>query len=110
MEVLELLKADLCLIHLPAVFDFRNHRDIYFPFLGTSGDVPITPLYEYFPVGFRTLQQSLRNEGHEVEILNLCTILLMHPDLKIDTLFKSIDAKLFGASAENMLRIKEELP
>ena len=26
-----------------------ERRDIYFPFLGTSGDVPITPLYEYFP-------------------------------------------------------------
>lgn len=53
------LRADLVLMHAPAVFDFRNRRDIYFPFLGTSGDVPITPLYEYFPVGFKTLQRFL---------------------------------------------------
>jgi hypothetical protein len=30
------------LIHPPAFFDFRERRDIYFPFLGTSGDV-VTP-------------------------------------------------------------------
>ena len=53
------LRADLVLLHAPAFFDFRNRRDIYFPFLGTSGDVPITPLYEYFPVGFKTLQRFL---------------------------------------------------
>ena len=40
------LSADLVLMHAPAFFDFRERRDIYFPFLGTSGDVPITPLYE----------------------------------------------------------------
>ncbi len=44
------------------MFEFRGRRDIYFPFLGTSGDVPITPLYEYFPVGFKTLQRFLGEE------------------------------------------------
>ena len=47
------VSADLLLLHAPAIFDFRERRDIYFPFLGTSGDVQISPLYEYFPVGFR---------------------------------------------------------
>jgi hypothetical protein len=48
-SALPALSADLLLLHAPAFFDFRNRRDIYFPFLGTSGDVPITPLYEYSP-------------------------------------------------------------
>ena len=56
----------MILLHAPAVFDFRDRRDIYFPFLGTSGDVPITPLYEYFPVGFKTLQRYLGERGHDV--------------------------------------------
>lgn len=53
------LSADLLLLHAPAFFDFRERRDIYFPFLGTSGDVPITPLYEYFPIGFKMLDRHL---------------------------------------------------
>ena len=53
---LKTLTADLLLLHAPAFFDFRDRRDIYFPFLGTSGDVPITPLYEYFPIGFKMLR------------------------------------------------------
>ena len=65
------LRADLLLMHAPAFFDFRNRRDIYFPFLGTSGDVPITPLYEYFPVGFKTLQRYLSERGHDVKLMNL---------------------------------------
>src|SRR5262245_16827110 len=63
------LRADLLLLHAPAFFDFRDRRDVYFPFLGTSGDVPITPLYEYFPVGFKTLQRYLMERGHEVKLL-----------------------------------------
>ena len=70
------LSADLLLLHAPAFFDFRERRDIYFPFLGTSGDVPITPLYEYFPVGFKTLQRFLSDRGHDVKLVNLSTVLL----------------------------------
>ena len=42
------IRADLLLLHAPAVFDFRERRDIYFPFPGTSGDVPITPFMNIF--------------------------------------------------------------
>ena len=63
--------VDLLLVHAPAFFDFRERQDIYFPYLSTSGDVPITPLYEYFPVGFKTLQRYLQDRGHLVAILNL---------------------------------------
>ena len=40
-------RVDLLLVHAPTFFDFRDRDDIYFPYLSTSGDVPITPLYEY---------------------------------------------------------------
>ena len=33
-----MIQADLLLIHAPAVFDFRDRPDIYFPYLCTSGD------------------------------------------------------------------------
>ena len=73
--------AELLLVHAPAFFDFRDRGDIYFPYLGTSGDVPITPLYEYFPVGFKTLQRYLGGRGHDVKLLNLATLLLKFPKL-----------------------------
>jgi putative colanic acid biosynthesis UDP-glucose lipid carrier transferase len=57
--IVPVTKADLLLVHAPAFFDFRSRGGIYFSYLGTSGDVPITPLYEYFPVGFKTLQRYL---------------------------------------------------
>ena len=50
----------------PAFFDFRDREDVYFPDLSTSGDVPITPLYEYFPVGFKTLHRFLTERDRQV--------------------------------------------
>jgi clorobiocin biosynthesis protein CloN6 len=82
------LSADLLLLHTPAVFDFREHRDVYFPFLGTSGDVPITPLYEYFPVGFKTLQRYLLQRGYDVKVLNLSTVLSRYRALAFGYVFR----------------------
>src|SRR5947199_4453171 len=90
------LCADLLLLHAPAWFDFRQRRDIYFPFLGTSGDVPITPLYEYFPIGFKTLQRALGDRGFSVKILNLCTVLLLYPHVNVDALIVALDVKVVG--------------
>ncbi len=103
------LRADLILLHAPAVFDFRNRRDIYFPFLGTSGDVPITPLYEYFPVGFKTLQRYLGERGHDVKIVNLCTVLLRYPRLNFDHLVNALDTRLVGIDLHWMVHVQGSL-
>ncbi|MCQ8105399.1 cobalamin-dependent protein [Methylomonas sp. SURF-2] len=103
------LRSDLVLIHAPAFFDFRNRRDIYFPFLGTSGDVPITPLYEYFPVGFKTLQRFLGERGHEVRILNLSSILLRHPGLDFDKIALALDTPLVGIDLHWMVHVQGSL-
>ena len=103
------LRADLLLLHAPAVFDFRDRSDIYFPFLGTSGDVPITPLYEYFPVGFKTLQRFLSQHGHDVKIINLSTVLLRYPKLNFGTLVESFDVKLIGIALHWMVHVQGSL-
>src|SRR5688572_8563560 len=79
VQVFPARRVDLLLIHAPAFFDFRDRDDIYFPYLSTSGDVPITPLYEYFPIGFKSLQRYLSDRGWEVAIVNLATVLLKYP-------------------------------
>ena len=106
---LPILRADLILMHAPAFFDFRNRRDIYFPFLGTSGDVPITPLYEYFPVGFKTLQRFLGDQGFDVRIINLSSVLLRFPELEFDQLLGALDTPIVGIDLHWMVHVQGSL-
>lgn len=103
------LKADLILLHAPAVFEFRHRRDIYFPFLGTSGDVPITPLYEYFPVGFKTLQRYLSERDHDVKLLNLSSLLLRYPTLDFDSVVDALDTPFVGIDLHWMIHVQGSL-
>lgn len=103
------LSTDLLLLHAPAVFDFRSRRDIYFPFLGTSGDVPITPLYEYFPVGFRSLRQYLSSREFEVKIINLSSLLIRYPKIDVDELINSLNVRLLGIDLHWMVHVQGSL-
>jgi clorobiocin biosynthesis protein CloN6 len=103
------IQADLLLVHAPAFFDFRERSDVYFPYLSTSGDVPITPLYEYFPVGFKTLQRHLGQQGHDVKILNISSLLLRYPKIDLRTFLGSVDAKIFGIDLHWMIHVQGSL-
>jgi clorobiocin biosynthesis protein CloN6 len=109
LQGLPKLSADLLLMHAPAFFDFRERRDIYFPFLGTSGDVPITPLYEYFPIGFKMLHRHLTAKGHTVKIINLSTILLRHPMIDVGMLINALDIRLLGIDLHWMVHVQGSL-
>ncbi|MBM5811044.1 MAG: hypothetical protein FJ191_03640 [Gammaproteobacteria bacterium] len=108
-QVFPTTSADFVLVHAPAFFDFRDRGDIYFPYLSTSGDVPITPLYEYFPVGFKTLQRFLTERGYDVKIINLSTVLLRFPNLDIKALIRAIRAPLFGIDLHWMVHVQGSL-
>lgn len=99
----------MLLVHAPAFFEFRNRRDIYFPFLGTSGDVPITPLYEYFPIGFKMFERYLADRGHDVKILNLSTLLLKYPSLDFDAIVDALDVRLLGIDLHWMIHVQGSL-
>ena len=103
------LSADLLLLHAPAVFEFRNRRDLYFPFLGTSGDVPITPLYEYFPVGFKTLQRFLGDRGFDIKLLNLASVFVRYPQLPVDRVFEALDVQVVGIDLHWMIHVQGAL-
>jgi clorobiocin biosynthesis protein CloN6 len=103
------LRADLFLLHAPASFDFRRRRDIYYPYLSTSGDVPITPLYEYFPVGFKTLKRYLGERDHEVKLLNLSSLLLRYPGLDLCRVFAALDVGMVGIDLHWMVHVQGAL-
>ena len=108
-QKLPLLKSDLLLLHPPAVFDFRDREDIYFPFIGTSGDVPITPLCEYFPIGFKALQGSLSKAVYEVKIINLSTLFLRFPQLELSDVINAYDGRVVGISLHWMIHVQGSL-
>lgn len=103
------LRADLLLLHPPAFFDFRERRDVYFPFLSTSGDVPITPLYEYFPVGWKSLQRFLGSRGHRVLVLNLASLLLLYPAISVDDVVAALDVAVVGIDLHWMVHAQGAL-
>lgn len=103
------VEADLMLVHAPAFFDFRERSDIYFPYLSTSGDVPITPLYEYFPLGFKTLQRFLGEREHDVKIINLSSVLLRYPGVDVEALLGAIEARVFGIDLHWMVHVQGAL-
>ena len=109
MGLLPIVKADLLLVHAPAFFDFRARRDVYFPYMSTSGDVPITPLYEYFPVGFKTLQGALSERGYDVKILNLASVLLKFPQIDVAALAAALEVRLFGIDLHWMVHVQGAL-
>ena len=100
------LGADLLLLHPPAFHEFRSRRDLYFPFMGTSGDIPITPLYEVFPLGFKQLRRYLSARGHGVRIVNLSTLLLRFPEMDLPTFARSLDVKLLGLDLHWMVTVQ----
>jgi len=92
------LSADLILLHPPAHYDFRR-GDCYFPF-------PITPLYDHFPLGFKELQRFLGERGHDVRIVNLCSLLLTHRALDLEAVARALRAKLVGIDLHWMVHVQ----
>ncbi|MCA9901013.1 MAG: cobalamin B12-binding domain-containing protein [Ardenticatenaceae bacterium] len=103
------IHADMLFLHAPAVFDFRDRTDIYFPYLSTSGDVPITPLYEYFPLGFKSLKRYLTERGHTIELLNLSSLLLKYSKIDVRSLFRALDIRLLGIDLHWMVHVQGSL-
>ena len=90
------LQADLILIHAPSVFDFRDRDDMLFAYLSDSDSVNTTSVFEMFPIGFLAIQQKLRSEGMRCEIVNLASLMLMHPQIDVDRLLSHLQSPVFG--------------
>ena len=95
-EQVQTLKADLFLLHAPGVYDFRERDDILFAYLSDSDSVNVTSIYEMYPLGFFAIKQRLREHGLQAEIVNLASLMLMHPQLDVDALLTRLEAPVFG--------------
>lgn len=90
------LNADLFLLHAPSVYDFRERDDILFAYLSDSDSVNVTSIYEMYPIGFFSIKQRLREAGFKTEIVNLASIMLMHPQIDMPRLLARFVAPVYG--------------
>jgi clorobiocin biosynthesis protein CloN6 len=92
----QILSADLFLLHAPSVYDFRERDDILFAYLSDSDSVNVTSIYEMYPIGFFSIKQRLREHGFNIEIVNLASLMLMHPQIDVDKLLARLEAPVYG--------------
>jgi clorobiocin biosynthesis protein CloN6 len=90
------LEADLFLLHAPSVFDFRERDDMLFAYLSDSDSVNVTSIYEMYPIGWFSIKQRLADHGFDAKIVNVASLMLMHPDLDVRQLLGRLEAPVFG--------------
>lgn len=90
------IKADLILVHAPAIFDFRNRDDFVLGWYSSQESSNVTPIFEMHPLGFLSIKSFLAERGLDVKIVNLASLMLKHPTLDVEKLFEHLDAPAFG--------------
>ena len=90
------LGADLFLLHAPSVYDFRDRDDMLFAYLSDSDSVNVTSVYEMYPIGWFSIKQRLAEHGLDTKIVNVASLMLMHPELDVRRLLGQLDAPVFG--------------
>jgi clorobiocin biosynthesis protein CloN6 len=90
------LKADLFFLHAPSIYDFRERDDLLFAHLSDSDSVNTTTIYEIYPLGLLSLKQRLREEDLTAEIINVASLMLIHPSLDVPGLIARLHAPVFG--------------
>ncbi len=94
--MLDKIKADLILLHAPAIFDFRNRDDIALGWYASQESSNVTPIFEMFPLGFLSMKSYLTQAGLKVEIVNLASLMLRYPDINVEMLLGYLEAPIFG--------------
>ncbi len=95
-EITSRLEADLFLLHAPSVYDFRERDDMLFAYLSDSDSVNVTSIYEMYPIGWFSIKQHLADHGFDTKIVNVASLMLMHPDLDVRKLLERLEAPIFG--------------
>ncbi|MBL7047350.1 MAG: cobalamin-dependent protein, partial [Candidatus Marinimicrobia bacterium] len=83
-------------MHAPSVYDFRERDDMLFAYLSDSDGANVTTIYEMFPLGFFSIKQWLHEHGFVTEIVNLASLMLMHPQIDVNKLLSRLVAPVYG--------------
>jgi len=67
-----------------------------FAYLSDSDSVNVTSIYEMYPLGFFAIKQRLHEHGFQAEIVNVASLMLMHPQLDVEALLSRLEAPVFG--------------
>ena len=67
---------------------------ILFAYLSNSDSVNVTSIYEMYPIGFFSIKQRLYEHGFKAEIVNLASLMLMHPQLDVEKLLAEQSKRL----------------
>ena len=67
------MPTDLILLHAPSVYDFREKPILCGP---VSDQIPSTPVFEMYPIGFTSIAEYLERAGYRVRIVNLAVRML----------------------------------
>lgn len=77
----------LILIHAPAFYDFRKRYAYYGPI---SDVIPSSPIFDMYPLGFVSLVSYLEKQGHQVDIINLASMMLSKNGYDVENRLKKL--------------------
>jgi len=90
------VKADLILVHAPAIYDFRNRDDFVLGWYSSQESSNVTPIFEMHPLGFLSIKSFMAERGLDVKIVNLASLMLKNPTLDVEKLLDHLEAPIFG--------------
>ncbi|WP_051242685.1 cobalamin-dependent protein [Stappia stellulata] len=90
------VKADLILIHAPAIYDFRDRDDFVLGWYASQESSNVTPIFEMHPLGFLSIKSFLGERDLDVKIVNVASLMLKHPTLDVEKLLEHLDAPVIG--------------
>jgi len=93
-------RCDLVLLHAPSVYDFREKTILYGP---VSDQIPSSPVFEMYPIGFVSLAEYLERAGYRVRIVNLGVRMLADRSFDAEKMIRRLKAPVFGIDLHWML-------
>jgi B12-binding domain/radical SAM domain protein len=94
------MAVDLVLLHAPSVYDFREKTILCGP---VSDQIPSSPVFEMYPIGFTSLADYLERAGYHVRIVNLAVRMLNDSKFNAERMIASLKAPVFGIDLHWML-------
>lgn len=87
------MRANVCFVHPPSIYDFRQ-RDLR---SGPISDViPSTPIFEMYPVGLISMLNSMVSNGYNARISNVAVHMLYSKEFDVRKYLSGIEADIYG--------------